>query len=146
MKTLEQRKADALEALTRFDNADFSVAETRRILSNEILIHCETITELLQPTPPDGAVEEAVELVQEMIDDDDMCFSPYGKGLFETLIRRATQPKSCDKLVEALESLTELTWSAPIGCSSEDHYRMIMRWVENTAQQALAEHRKGDEG
>ena len=141
-KTLEQRKAEALEGFKECEwvEADMSEGYSHGEsgfdcddASAFLTDHYKTITELLQPTPTDDEVDEAVKTIHDV-----GCFGGGEEGektvqAVLTLIRRATQPKSCDKLVEALEYCS----MNPRDMHPQSQSQYIV------SRQALAEHRKG---
>lgn len=146
MKKLEERKAEALNALDNYlyktmpDNKRFTTLSK----------HIDIIRELLQPAPTD---DEVIVFVETFLKSQDPHFE-FDMDAFKTLIRRATQPKSCDKLVEALENVEKacLCTRQTYGFDYSDNHEYIgkagggKRWntPDVIAKQALAKHRKGD--
>ncbi len=163
-KTLEERKAYSKAWLDNLHDTcvDYLIPDgidKDKFIKNIIyILDCpqqreaeKTITELLQPTPPDDEVEEVLALRD--LPDTVICFDWIMKyfewvkndddhliinKIRNTLIRRATQPKSCDGLVEALEKIIYETTDDGDGVTGSPLY------IQNVAKQALAEHRKGD--
>lgn len=132
MKTLEERKAEALELLKNCEYPEHWDGNFDKSALEEWAVeYSKEITELLQPVQTDDEVDEAYKVVDDEIYPE-FGGTPLGTRMqksLDLLKKAATQPKSCDGLI--LDLKEEIEFLRNYGNKDCTHM----------ADKALAEHR-----